>query len=148
MEINAVMFLKKMRKLMALMEGSKQATADPQEVLDNIYNQFGDKVNIGAQKDLIEVFIIIVDLLDLAFKTVIKISRGKNKMHNKNLIKENNLLKGKLVGEMFDQEMNRTSNPQEEDLVSLTIQPSSLDIRKALDERFRYTIEMEDSNVG
>ena len=137
-----------MRKLVALMEKSQQVTADPQDVLDNIYDQFGDKVHIGAQKDLTEFYMIIVDLLDRGFKAILKIPDSRLRIANTELFKGGNQFKGKIVSEMFNNAMESTGKPQEEDLVALFVQPSSVNIKKALDEKFRYTIETEDSFVG
>ena len=138
-EQNSIRFLIKLQECFAFLWKSKQTVFDPAGILENVFDQFGDKVVIGGQRDLLEYYLIVSALIVLGFKTVYNIHGTPDKLK---LIE--NLFTGYVKSSMYDEEMNMTSTSHPEELGIIVVQPDTEHLFEAIKKKFWYTINIED----
>ena len=150
-EEKSINMIKEIQNLFSLMIKGSKNFVNPENILNNIFDQDNKKVDIGDQKDIVEFFGYFHEQLELADKYDLNFVSDENKKNQSLYVKEKNkdgkinLFKGKLISSTFIENKNDKkfscvgTNTEEFNPIFVNVDEKNLN--KALKNTFDYKIE-------
>lgn len=135
-----------------MLEGNR-SFVDPTDVLNLVYDETSNRVDIGEQKDIIEYLMIFFEHVEIGLNMCDEdqkeVSRSGSLISKTKFdLKLMDIFKGKLVAEILEsQKTMRNNNLVEEDFGPLLVEVRHSDLIEALRQKFQYSIKMNNNEV-
>ncbi len=141
--------MRALKRLFSLMIGSDLSFANPKEVLDNLYDDSGTKIEFGEQKDIVEFYDQFHSSLEEAWKFDVNFKKQNIQIQSINLDKskqnELDLIRGKINSLITVSDPQTGSNKllstNQESFNPILINIRDKNLMNALKNRFKYKIE-------